>query len=1379
MLQTIKYNTSENTENKSSHKNTENEANIEIDNFICELRRISAKEIDGASHYCPNRDQLALRITETRGMINDVKEKVGDSSVTSTCTTLSRKGSALATFLVVKDSLAVLALPTLSLDDVATVHPTHYGEPRIFTVDNYFHQAAEVKDAFTSAVASAVAALIAPAPAVAAFIATLPSALNDIFERSAAQDATRQRDQIAALFHHVAECNSTVTVKHATLLCDVNEVVAAAFVVGTSLLIVTDRIVDAARLTKKQIADVAPSASRWHYFAVYGYFASWMDVTSMQGEIASTLFPCREVPDATDEKAAVATFINASFLSATSAQAALRVTRGTSNAVIEARINQVFGDMIAGKRGLYYQNDILCISRKLGARLRPSMDCDVAAGFAVGSSLLVLTVRTDGPSGVADDDEGDPELPVAHVVCSLLPHGLSCLVVYNYFTMSREQAAVVPTVLYDAMFSLKDHVAMFSVASRMLSIVASTEGAAAKNLFIAASHTDFNTVCDRHVGLSSSTKGVSKGLCNCYLASLDSGIAATHDPNNDSTLLVGGESGIGKTMEILTGHLTDVDLVVYLRFAEETLGSSDAVEAIKRHDKNRDPNKRNAEFGALARKYIETAMEESCPGLHKKLLRYVGAAKFTIRVCFDEVGYSHVFVKACCGLKPSGLRAALEWDNGGIRVEVLAAGTGVGTAANGGSENSHWRMTMLALRRDFYWRARVNLIKALAHPLESLCVELLRHVQTITASWNDPEKKAAAMHNRRVWLESQCATEEKLLGVLVLELVFAGVEADNACTTALENARLAALIVVRCRELAAEIMVTRICCTMSGANIRRQVLLPVALQFQSKNALCDLGGGALGKIFVEAHRYALFDGYDSISHPAHELVVERGVLVDNLVYKKVVPDGYEAIYDAEGSAVTITMLTPFQLHAARSSSGGADAPEVNAITTADAPSVVTVATAPAAETTTRRVTYIACCATVLGRYSISPAMVLVLSLLMANSSQDMFGNVGDVFERAIAQLLFFAVQIFHERPVEELVAFFVGSDAVIGANVIAALNDEPPRIVEFARLELRTSGSVNMDTVLAAHRRGAAAAAYPNTGLLPQPTTSGRGDVYAVNDVHRMSQLSRLWATQPETAWVEVSPRDLPYADVVLHIPGALTLAVSCKDRSSLPVTDLTSALNVLRGTLKAGALLHQHLVSQTQTTVTPVLCLSHTLGNGQSTSRHQHTADEAPLHLSTKVLEALGDDGILVHGTAVRAQHPSRAIGNNTTAFRRNDANATRIHNVRHSLLQFDFRERESMMPVVIAAVSDLTPGNVTTSVYNGHHVTATQIWSPNVANDYIQTIHKTTNAARKNDTTVEHCDRQQHNPTIKEKEQQRQYEGGKEASVSAAKARAQPSSK
>jgi hypothetical protein len=141
-------------------------------------------------------------------------------------------------------------------------------------------------------------------------------------------------------------------------------------------------------------------------------------------------------------------------------------------------------------------------------------------------------------------------------------------------------------------------------------------------------------------------------------------------------------------------------------------------------------------------------------------------------------------------------------------------------------------------------------------------------------------------------------------------------------------------------------------------------------------------------MFVEAHRYVLFDGYENSAHPAYELVVRQGVMVDNLVYKVTLPDGYEAVRDAKGDTITTTYV-----YAA----------------------------------------YVACYSALLGRYSISPAL-FVLSLLMANLSQDMFSNAGDVFERAIAQLLFLTAQIFHGRPAEELVAFFIGTGAVVGSH---------------------------------------------------------------------------------------------------------------------------------------------------------------------------------------------------------------------------------------------------------------------------------------------------------------------------------------------------------
>jgi hypothetical protein len=244
---------------------------------------------------------------------------------------------------------------------------------------------------------------------------------------------------------------------------------------------------------------------------------------------------------------------------------------------------------------------------------------------------------------------------------------------------------------------------------------------------------------------------------------------------------------------------------------------------------------------------------------------------------------------------------------------------------------------------------------------------------------------------------------------------------------------------------------------------------------------------------------------------------------------------------------------------------------------------------------------------------------------------------------------------------------------------------------------------------------------------------------------------------------VEVSPRDLPYADVVLHVPGALTLAVSCKDRCSLNAADLIAALNVIRGKLDAGALLHKHLVSQTRTAVTPVLCLSHTWGSGPLPC-NDHRAAGAPLPdasgISNRVLAALGNDCILVHGTAEQV-HPAHVT--NTK-----DVNAIRIHNVRRNLLQFDFRERESMLPVVIAAVSDFTRDDVTTSVYNGQQVDASQIGSPNAFDNH--------NHMRSHDLAAQHCDPRQHNRTQRGPQAPRRNEGRQANNDSAVAESARP---
>jgi hypothetical protein len=366
--------------------------------------------------------------------------------------------------------------------------------------------------------------------------------------------------------------------------------------------------------------------------------------------------------------------------------------------------------------------------------------------------------------------------------------------------------------------------------------------------------------------------------------------------------------------------------------------------------------------------------------------------------------------------------------------------------------------------------------------------------------------------------------------------------------------------------------------------------------------------------------------------------------VDNLVYLPKVSNAYEKVRDAAGSAVTIGMHLPSK----KQSPGnvGVTPPSTVATSSRRAPAL------PAAP-----VTFFACYEKVNGRYSISPAMVLVLLLLMANSSQGKFGNTGDVFEHAIAAFLFFAAQIFHERPVAELVAFFADPFAVVGANIVKALNRSRSSIkmVRFKRIELRTSGSVNMDLVKNECDAGVV----------------GPG----------MTQFNQLWDSQPRTAWIEVSPRNLPYADVVLHIPGAVTLAVSCKDRNP-PLDALLKALHVIQGNGDKQRMLRDRLATQGQTTVIPVFCLSRSWSSAQ-TSYCPATGAPCvnPSDFTEELLEAIGDT-MLVHGIAepilpvvFTSKHVAKCYA------------TIRVHKVRHNLLQFDFRDAELTFPVVIAA--------------------------------------------------------------------------------------------
>jgi hypothetical protein len=1247
-----------------------------------------------ASHRCRNRDDEVRFRAEISNLLKHATKHF-DNSVDLVCCLnhLLCSGKFLATFVAVEVSLVAIVTSALNLRSIAKelCAPSAPLGIRVFLIANYFTLTPTEKNDVTEALRLSIKAA-SPQQALLEFVRKLPGSLDDVFAYSVPKPSDHECAAIATLLGHATQGCSEFALVNNTL-CARGEVVARAFAVGNSLLVALDQVMCSAKqasieLDNKQIVDMTLSGALWHCYAVYNYFTLDHDTTSVH-EMSKALFPPLRFPDIQQNKAAVINGIATLFLAANSINDAFGATTFSVNKIRQSNAEQVFDTIAAQSQGGLNRVGnrlqlVESLSDKFHMHTKPPevakcIPGDVAAIFAFETSLIMVTLRdVDAQRFVLGAQQADARL-AAHVELvahPALPHKLSCFVIYNYFLLTRKQAVVIPHLLYDAMFSLSDFLIMFGSLSRQLSI-AKSNGTIQK-LFMIVSTRDLGVLNGRHVPLPSSNTTSPRSICDFFLTCLD-GSSMAQDSSSDSALLVGGESGAGKTDRMFTGQCGNVDVVVYLRFAEEFLSGDTGVVGkidhrrverntetllestekvtvadVRKLDEQVDKSARNKAFGALVRYSVERAMKESCPGLHQKLCRYTGTRKFRVRVCFDEIGYSPLFVKACCGLKPSGLRAALGWKET-VDVEVLAAGTGVGTAASsGGSENSFWRMKILAPRRDFYWNARLHLIDRVAkgYPMKA---ELLHHVTTVKNRWDDPTERAAAMNARHAWLVSQVdANSQKmmigLMQVLVLELVFAGVEADSACATAIENTRLAALIVVRCQLLAKEIVDSQICYTMSGANIRRQVLLPVALQFQQKNSLCHLDGEDVRMLFVAAHRYVLFEGYASSEFSAHDLIIRRGVLVDNLVYMPKVSNAYEKVRDAAGSAMTMGMHLPAEKEKGRVS-GRSTLPS-----TAEVSSRLASALPPAP------VTFFACYEKVIGRYSISPAMVFVLLLLMANSSQDKLGGTRDVFEHAIATFLFFAAQIFHERPVSELVAFFADPFAVLGANVVKVLDPSRRtiRMVRFKRIELRTSGSVNMHLV---KNESDAGAAGPGT-----------------------TQFNQLWDSQPSTAWIEVSPRNLPCADVVMHIPGAVTLAVSCEDRNP-PLDAVLKALHVMQGYGDRQRMLRSRLATQTKTTVIPVMCLSRTWSSSAQTSRCPSSGAPLvdPSDFTVELLEAIGDDAMLVHGIA-EPMLPIVFTGTSKRVAKSCDK-IIRIHRVRYNLLQFDVRDAELTFSVIIAA--------------------------------------------------------------------------------------------
>jgi hypothetical protein len=443
-------------------------------------------------------------------------------------------------------------------------------------------------------------------------------------------------------------------------------------------------------------------------------------------------------------------------------------------------------------------------------------------------------------------------------------------------------------------------------------------------------------------------------------------------------------------------------------------------------------------------------------------------------------------------------------------------------------------------------------------------------------------------------------------------------------------------------------------------------------------------------MLVESLRYAIFDGYassDRSNYGALKLVSRRGVLVDNACFREDVTDNYATVTNLSGDPIRVQKPE----NVAAAANGVLPSPEASTAGTAGIQSGDTEGTTT--------VTYTACYRKDVGRYRISSAMVVVLTTLMASAFEENFSNIGDVFERAVAKFLYFAVQVFHGRRVSELVDFIVGPRAVVGRDVREVLDGAG--VVTYSSLTLWVSGALNAKRALAANKK--------------EKQFLNEADKRAARQLRKLWRAQTHKATPSESAWVEVSPSGLPSADIVLHIPGVITLPMQCKDVGSTFETErIGTALNSMRcvgdrwidpqNRKRAAAQdLFARKLRDLGAPVVPVLYVSHAATLGAST-------------MTNAIMSAIGPRCIMAEGIGERdvkdSEHYRDAISaadvGATNAARRVPGrdvmrNDIRLHRIRRSLMLFDFRREEPLDVVDLATAPAALPFGDAAAVYDG----------------------------------------------------------------------------
>ncbi|CUF30690.1 Hypothetical protein, putative, partial [Bodo saltans] len=519
---------------------------------------------------------------------------------------------------------------------------------------------------------------------------------------------------------------------------------------------------------------------------------------------------------------------------------------------------------------------------------------------------------------------------------------------------------------------------------------------------------------------------------------------------------------------------------------------------------------------------------------------------------------------------------------------------------------------------------------------------LRRAVDAVCAVWSaEPDEQrvnALSARDALLWeaFELDYKSEGKCRSRLIGEAIFAAVESDGECALALGNSRLAALIVAQCRQVAEQMVTYQLCARAFATNVRHDVLQPVVKFFRRLNALQAIKGDDACTLIVESFRYAIFDGYASTKrgYGANDLMTRRGVLVDNsnvVEYDKFDKEAY----------VEVTHLSVVP-----------EAPPTAVSIRTPASRVHCVDDIP---------THIACYRKDLGRFSISPAMVVVLSNSMPSAFEETFSNIGDVFERAVAKFLYFATLVFFGRPVGELVNFIAAPLAIIGSHAQAALDSA--RCIGFDSLELRISGSLNADH------------------LVSEKTSKG-------NRYKAEKQFAKLWrgnaavrgrarAHHQHCAWIEISPPSLPSADVVLHIPGVITLPFQCKDVGQLyEAEQIRNALSSMRRT-EAPEAPKDPLEAASMNRFAEKL---HALGAPVVPVLYMSRAWYISSDMIKERMTAVGEDCIWAFGI-VEPQLRIPSHYNISDAQR-----CKRHHRVRRSMLLFDFKREASEEVDVVA---------------------------------------------------------------------------------------------